>query len=144
MPNAKPYLLKMAEGNRGRRDLKPPVHAGRGDFDSPLELPPDAVSEWNRIRAEAPWITASEAGMLAMRCLAWAQWLQMERDVQKEGYVLETRNGAVKNAKVGFAREYRAAVMKCDVELGLTTLSRERITQESAGVGNPEDAAMFA
>jgi len=52
----KPFFLKLAEGNRGRRKLKPGADLPPGPFESPFPLDGIARKEWDRIIAAAYWL----------------------------------------------------------------------------------------
>jgi P27 family predicted phage terminase small subunit len=93
----------------------------------PFPLDKTARAEWDRIIAEAHWLTETDTAAVADRCLCFSRLLAAERDISDRGHVIQTRNGNVLNPSIRVARSYRAALMKHDTALGLTPNSRARI-----------------
>jgi P27 family predicted phage terminase small subunit len=143
MKGRKPKLfaLDKQEGSPSRRKRKVPARQN-GDFDPPFGLSELAAEEWKRIRAEAVWISAASAGLLALRCEAYAEWMQAREDIKKRGTLIETRNGDVKNPSLQIAREARAYLLRADAELGLTSCSEQRVNAptKTPAVDAVEDA----
>lgn len=126
-PIPKPFLLKMAEGNRGRRKQKPGALPPPSAFEPPFPLDGMALREWNRLLAEVPWLRAAESVAIADRCLCFQRLLEAEQDIRDRGSVVRTRNGNVLNPSIRIARGYRISLQRYDSELGLTSSARTRI-----------------
>lgn len=123
----KPFLLKIAEGNRGRRKLSPGVDPPAGPFPPPFPLDGIARSEWTRITGLAYWLRSTDAVAIADRCLCFQRVLEAEQDVRDRGTIVRTRNGKVANPSIRIARAYRISMQRYDAELGLTASSRGRV-----------------
>jgi P27 family predicted phage terminase small subunit len=143
MAARKPYLLKQAEGNRGKRKNKPAIQPPPGEMVPTVELDPVAQAEWNRVLSVAYWLRPSDAGILTLRCVSWSRWVAAEADVAKRGNTIRTRNGNVKNPSIQISRDYRLTIIQCDTKLGLNAIDRERITAEQKPQIDPLDEVMF-
>jgi P27 family predicted phage terminase small subunit len=133
----KPFLLKLAEGNRGRRKLIPGVELPAGPFDPPFPLDGIALQEWERIIAAAYWLRETDAVAVADRCLCFQRMLECEQDVRDRGVLTRTRAGKVTNPSVRIARGYRTSIQRHDAELGLTASSRSRVSDDAQGPSSP-------
>lgn len=131
----KPFFLKLTEGNRGHRTLKPGVDLPSGPFEPPFPLDGIALREWERITTVAYWLCESESAAIADRCLCFQRMLESEEDIRRRGVVVRTRNGNVANPSIRIARSYRLSIQRHDSELGLTASSRSRVDGDS--VPNP-------
>ncbi len=138
----KPYLVKAAAGNPGKRKLQPGVQPAATPFDPPMPLEGAAAEEWRRVVSEATWLRAPEAAAIADRCLCWARLLEAEADIAERGFIVRTRNGKVKNPSVQIAREYRKAIQAYDAALGLTTIARERLSPAKPEGGDALENAL--
>lgn len=128
----KPFVVKVAEGNRGHRKLKPGVEPPSSAFEPPFELDEVAMAEWRRVVSECYWIRASESFMLAERCRCVSRLQQAEADIATRGLIVRSGGRKVKNPSIQIAREYRAAIAKYDIELGMSTASRQRLNGETS------------
>jgi P27 family predicted phage terminase small subunit len=128
----KPFLLKLTEGNRGHRKLKPGADLPAGPFESPFPLDGIARSEWNRIVAAAYWFRETDSAAIADRCLCFQRMLEAEQDIRDRGAIVRTRNGKVTNPSIRIARAYRLSIQRYDAELGLTASSRGRVDVDGA------------
>jgi P27 family predicted phage terminase small subunit len=126
-PKPKPYLVKLAEGNPGRRKLTRGIEVPATRFDPPFRLSGLALREWNRILACAPWLRETESAGIADRCLCFQRLQEAEADVRKTGFVVRRRRGVVANPSVRIAKAYRDAMNRWDAELGLTPSARASI-----------------
>lgn len=132
----KPFFLKLMEGNRGHRTLKPGVDLPSGPFEPPFPLDGIALQEWERITTVAYWLRESESAAIADRCLCFQRLLECEQDIRDRGQVVRTRNGKVANPSIRIGRNYRLALQKYDAELGLTASSRTRVSEDGPPMGN--------
>jgi P27 family predicted phage terminase small subunit len=131
----KPFLLKLAEGNRGRRKLKPGVDLPVGPFEPPFPLDGIALVEWERIVAAAFWLRETDSVAVADRCLCFQRLLEAEQDIRDRGTIVRTRNGKVANPSIRIARTYRVSIQRYDSELGLTASSRSRVDGDALPSG---------
>jgi P27 family predicted phage terminase small subunit len=134
----KPFLLKLAEGNRGRRKLSPGVDLPAGPFDPPFPLDGIALREWERIIAAAYWLRETDSVAVADRCLCFQRLLEAEQDIRDRGTIVRTRNGKVTNPSIRIARAYRISIQRYDSELGLTASSRGRVDGDGSMPNPPK------
>jgi phage terminase small subunit len=133
MKGRKPKLFAVAsrEGTLKGKRKSPPLPVG--DFDPPHPLGEIASSEWSRVRAEAPWISAASAGLLWMRCAKFQDMMEARADIVARGKLIETRNGSVRNPSLQIERESAAFIIRADVELGLTSCSEQKVSAPRQG-----------
>ena len=143
MKGRKPKLFAVSEakGNTGHRKART-MPSIAGEFDPPFELGAIGASEWRRIRAEAPWISAASAGALWLRCSAFEDLMQARIDIENRGRLIETRNGSVKNPSMQVEREARAFVMRADIEMGLTPCSQQKMPAPAVAGVDPMETAL--
>ena len=117
-----------------------------GPFASPFPLDGLALTEWERIIAEAFWLRETDASALADRCLCFQRLHEAEEDIRKLGMTTGRRGRRTANPSVRFARQYRQAIQRYDEQLGLTTSARERLgpggPRTQAGDIDPLEAAL--
>jgi len=123
----KPYLLAKLDGDTGKRSVETGVVPAPGDFEPTFELGVVARAEWDRIRIEAPWISASSALLLSERCQAFEDLVTARRDIKKRGKLLKTKNGMVKNPSMQIVRDARQFIARVDPEFGLTSCSESKV-----------------
>lgn len=91
--NRKSTAQKIAEGNRGKRELnkdEPKVPVGAPAM--PDYLPLEAQAEWNRLvpmLLEMKVLTPNDAGALAGLCCAHAQFVKAQLDIAERGILLD-------------------------------------------------------
>lgn len=123
------FAIGEREGNTSKRKRPAPPKVS-GDFDPPFALGPAAIAEWNRIRADAPWISAASAGLLAMRCATYQDWTEIRKKIAAENnpdWRLHQRE-----------RDAKLYIIRADTELGLTSCSEQKVSAPERG---PIDAA---
>jgi P27 family predicted phage terminase small subunit len=126
----KPSLLKISEGNRGKRRVKIGADLPAAPFEPPFRLDGLAKREWERIVAKAYWLRETESLAIADRCLCFERMLEAEQDIRQRGTIIRTRNGKVANPSIRIARSYRLSIQRYDAELGLTASSRARVDED--------------
>jgi len=140
MPNpAIPTAVKQLAGNPGKRPLnrrEPKPRSKRPKM--PAHLTPDARTEWLRVmRIMQPTgvITEAEADILAVYCMAYAQWVQAFAIVQRLGLIMVTPAGlAMRNPALKIVDDAQRTMLRCMGELGMTPSARVRlVAPESAG-----------
>ncbi len=154
--NLKPRLQAVREGNPGKRPVRDSV-----------VLPPSALREpeWESLivgkaadvkharevardlwRKLAPTLSRSvglvgeQQETLADYCLTWARIVQGERALSREGVVVQTERGMVKNPWTTVLNQYRAHFRSLVGELGLSPASATRLTRpETSDESDPFD-----
>lgn len=128
----KPAALKIAEGNLGRREIKPGIEVLPGAFDPPFPLDGIARTEWDRVLSVAFWLRETDSAAIADRCLCFQRMLESEQDIRVRGLIVEgDKKSKVANPSIRIARSYRLALQRYDSELGLTASSRGRVEGDS-------------
>jgi P27 family predicted phage terminase small subunit len=128
----KPTEIKKLEGNPGKRAInkkepKPKVEMP----DCPNHLQGAAKTEWTRLVKELSalgMLAKVDRAALAMCCTAWADYVQAENKVKKEGAVIiSDKGGLYQNPWVSIKARRMDQVMKFYAEFGMTPSSRSRI-----------------
>jgi P27 family predicted phage terminase small subunit len=132
----KPTELKRLAGNPGKRPLNDsePRFGGEWSMRAPRHLSDDAKAEWKRVApllASAGVLTAVDRAALAGYCQAWARWIEAEKMIEEQGYVLATPSGYQQQSPyVTIANKALELVKTFAVEFGMTPSSRSRIKTE--------------
>lgn len=131
-PPKKPTVIKLLQGNPGRKPLpqhEPKLSACRPD--APETLSPDARKHWDKIvtqLADAGIMTALDSDALAAYCEAYTRWLDANAWLAKRGSVIKGEDGAPKHSpylRVANDSFQQMKVLLC--EFGLSPASRARI-----------------
>nr|WP_256441774.1 phage terminase small subunit P27 family [Cupriavidus sp. AcVe19-6a] len=137
-PKPKPTVLKLLEGNPGRRPLpQHEIQPARGRLPSPpAHLDERAKAEWRRLAREMHrlgTLTMIDRGAFAVVCQAYSHWVVAEqalaqmagRDPLTHGLIIKTTNGnVIQNPLVGNARRAQLAYLRAAVEFGMTPSAR--------------------
>lgn len=104
----------------------------------PTWLSKDAKAEWRRvvpILVERRILTTADLGSLENYCTAIGQVREMERQLQRDGHVIDTDKGLKRHPAVGIQSNAMTRARLLAAELGLTPVSRSRpaVRGESAG-----------
>lgn len=104
----------------------------------PAWLSKDAKAEWRRvvpILVERRILTTADLGSLENYCTAIGQVREMERQLQRDGHVIDTDKGLKRHPAVGIQSDAMTRARLLAAELGLTPVSRSRpaVRGESAG-----------
>ena len=154
--NAKPTMQVVREGNPGKRPIKdsavlPPSALREPDWD---ELFPGKDAETKRAKATATELWRRTAPTLARSvglvgeqqetlvdyCVTWARIRQGERALSREGVVVRTERGMVKNAWTTILNQYRPHFRGLCADLGLNPSAASKITRpESSDEDDPFD-----
>lgn len=135
-PAPKPTVLKLLEGNRGKRKLKPEPRPLPITPDAPDFLGPEAGMEWRRVVPELErmgLMTLIDGAALAGYCQSYARWIECEKVITDEGFSYETfsaQGGRMVRARpeVRMGQAYLDAVRKFATEFGFTPASRSRVS----------------
>lgn len=133
----KPTVLKLLEGNPGRRPLnqkepQPEKKAPR----CPAWLAPEAKKEWRRMSRQMEKLgvlTQVDAAAFAGYCQAYARWKEAEEFISKHGTIFKTPSGYIQQVpQVSIAQTYLKIMRDFCAEFGLTPSSRSRIITNAA------------
>jgi P27 family predicted phage terminase small subunit len=129
----KPTVLKIREGNPGKRKLNdreptPPAEIP----DRPEMLSGVAAAEWERtvvVLHEMGLLTQADRSALAAYCTAYARWVAAEEQVAKFGTIVKSpdKGFPMKSPYLTIADQALETMRKFMVEFGLTPSSRSRI-----------------
>ena len=149
VPQKKPYLTAVREGNPGRRPLDPgvvlpPSELPEPDWAEVFPGSPDAAVRGENVRARhvasAEWrrvvpVLVRSAGLadvdLALvrdYCVCVARIDQGERDLSRRGMLIEGERGWQKNGWTTIGSQYRAQLKGYIRELGLSPSARRGIS----------------
>ena len=135
----KPTVLKLIEGNPGKRRLndREPVPPD-GMPDPPDFLDAEARAEWDRtskVLADMGLLTKADRSALAAYCVAYSRWVQAEAQVAKYGTIVKSpeKGFPMKSPYLTVADQALEAMRKLMVEFGLTPSSRSRIRIPDGG-----------
>ncbi len=128
-----PSLVATLHGNPGRR--KRPAHEPQPTvatvYEPPAHLGEDARIEWTRLTTELRAlgiITVLDLGLLAAWCTAWGDYVQAERELRREGLVVESRDrGPVRNPWFLVRNKAIEQMLRIGSEFGLSPASRPRL-----------------
>ena len=129
----KPAAVKLLEGNRGRRPIRPdlPAKAGAPPMPQRLLVEPAAVEKWNELvplLLELGTLTMADAEALATLCEVYAASQACLLEMRAGGPVLRTDLGGVKPNPAGpLYRSLVALQASLMGEFGLTPTSRTRL-----------------
>lgn len=144
-PKPKPALAVVREGNPGKRPVRdsvrlPPsalrepdwVTLISGDDDESGHVRGVATELWRKVAptlARSVGLVGEQQETLVDYCVTWARIVQGERALSREGVVVGTERGQVKNAWTTVLNQYRAHFRSLVGELGLTPSSASRLNR---------------
>jgi P27 family predicted phage terminase small subunit len=142
-PKPKPYLAAVREGNPGHKALSPGLVLPPSTLVAPDwsdRLPGAAVDEervrqdcaevWARtadVLVRCAGLTVAQQDCLADFCVTTARIRQCERAISRDGLVVQTERGWVKNPHSTLLNQYRAHWRSLMGELGLSPASASRL-----------------
>lgn len=129
----KPTVLKLVEGNPGKRPLNPrepkPVTAIPS---CPAHLLPSAKAEWKRLIRQLEdlrIISQLDRAVLAAYCQAYGRWVEAERKLKETPILLRTPAGYVQPSPwLAIANKNMELMHRFMSELGFSPASRARVT----------------
>jgi P27 family predicted phage terminase small subunit len=139
----KPTLLKMLDGNPGKRPLNQREPVALQGLPAPPEwLDEVAKAEWERVipdLAEMGVLSRADRPALAAYCTAWSRWVEAEGMVKKFGTIVKSpeKGFPMKSPYLSIADQALETMRKLLVEFGLTPSSRSRI--RAGGADGPGD-----
>jgi len=147
----KPTQLKVLAGNPGKRPLNAdePQYPTEG-LTCPRDFDAETRREWRRVAkllTAQRVVTAADRGVMAVYCVSWSRWRQVETDIQVEGLtvevpILNTRREQigtrrVVNPKVLIAQQYQRLMLLAAGRLGLDPSSRSKVSVVKDEAPNP-------
>lgn len=109
---------------------------------APGWLSQDAKREWKRvvpILVDRRILTTADLGSLENYCTAIGQIREMERQLQRDGHVINTDKGLKRHPAVGIQSDAMTRARLLAAELGLTPVSRSRPTVRGESSGDDLD-----
>jgi P27 family predicted phage terminase small subunit len=147
--NVKPTLAVIKEGNPGKRPIKdavvlPPSALREPDWSELLQGDDVEVARARAVAAElwarvAPTLARSvglvgeQQETLVDYCVTYARIVQGERALSREGVIVRTERGQVKNAWTTVLNQYRPHFRSLVGELGLSPSAATRLTRPAGG-----------
>jgi P27 family predicted phage terminase small subunit len=135
----KPTILKVLDGNPGRRPLNDrEPESAPGTPVRPDWLDAEAQAEWDRVTGELTdmgLLTLADRAALAAYCTAWSRWVEAEAMVKKFGMIVKSpeRGFPMKSPYLSIADQALETMRKLMIEFGLTPSSRSRIRVPPGG-----------
>ena len=142
-PVQRPTVLRVLEGNPGKRPIKPHVQMeARTIPEPPPFLSPHALEEWHRL---APGLFAlklladADVGVFAAYCQAYGRWKDAEntllelrgKDPTTLGMVIRSARGTpIVNPLIYIASGAMRDMHRLALEFGMTPSARSRIDAE--------------
>lgn len=130
----KPTVIKMLEGNAGKRPLnkrEPNYRSVNIKSDCPPDLVGDARDEWVRMLAvigNQVLVTAGDVAVFTLYCASWGEYITAQRAVNAlTSWTIETDSGIKPHPLLGIRDRAAAVMKKAALEFGLTPSSRTRI-----------------
>ncbi len=130
-PAPKPTLLKLAQGNPGRRllNLNEPEYPTES-VSCPDFLSEEAQAEWERVApmlTERGLLTAADRAMLVGYCVAWADFQDAERQLAKYGKIVKQGPQLIPSPYVSIKNKALLAMMRFAQQFGFSPSSRSGI-----------------
>ena len=129
----KPTLLKVLEGNPGRRPLNDREPAAPdGVPECPEWLDDVAKAEWFRVSKvlfDMHLLSVADQAALTAYCVEYSRWVFAEAQVKQFGMIVKSpeKGFPMKSPYLTVANQAREAMLKLAVEFGFTPSSRSRI-----------------
>lgn len=132
MNKPKPTVLKLLDGNPGKR----PLNRNEPVPDDEIPVCPDwleqeAKNEWDRIVPELHklrLLTKIDMTALIGYCQSWARYVEAEKYLSEHDSIMITESGYMQQVpQVGIALKYLKSCQSFMTEFGLTPSSRSKI-----------------
>ena len=126
----KPTAAKDRDGSRQPRNGREPKPC-QDTPRCPPHLDREAKAEWKRIVPElraAGVLTIVDRAALAAYCAAWSRWVAAEKQIQKDGEIVQTPNGyPMQSPWLAISNRAWGHMTKALAEFGMTPSSRCRV-----------------
>ena len=121
----KPRVLKLLEGNPGKRPLPPPDPSDRLLGRAPRGLTEQERETWRQVARECPWLRRADRALVELFCRSWMQLTVADRRLVTlvvKGGDLQMMAGLQK-----MVDHARASCLRMLAEMGATAASRARV-----------------
>lgn len=137
-----PKEVKIAEGNRSKvaRDkLIPDAPKGLGLPSLPPGMDEDETRLWLEVVGCLPknLLTRADNSMLERMATAWARWRNVKKTIKTVGLLVNSPNGPIRNPLLVVLNATQKEMHACSSELGLSPVSRARLTAAGAEDDDP-------
>jgi len=130
--NRKPTVLRLLQGNPGRRPLnKDEPQPMPALLKCPTHLHAEARKEWQRLAPqlyELGLLTELDHAALEMLCWSWSVWVKASQQLVAEGLTVVDRNGVTRVSPwLKIEAEAQKQLRALCAEFGMTPSSRSRV-----------------
>ena len=127
----KPTVLKLIEGNRGRRPLKREPKPRPVVPKCPAHLNTQAKREWGRVSKvlhKLGLLTEIDRAQLALYCQAWGRWVEAEEALKVHGIIIPAPSGyPMLNPQYAVCKQAMVTMQRALSEFGMSPASRARV-----------------
>ena len=142
-----PTALKLLRGNPGHRPLNDREPAPKAKLPKVPEYLSDvAKQEWRRTGrrlAALGLVTEIDGTALAAYCVAFARWVDAEKQIQQSGTVIKVGKMLQVSPYLAIANKAMAQMCRLLGDFGMTPSSRSRVKAEKDNGINDEEAQFF-
>ena len=146
----KPTVLKLVEGNPGKRPLNrnEPQPGPLGEPPPLVRGRPSALAKWNELISQECWgpvVTRADADALEAYCLLYARMAEAEEKIARFGMMVKSPQGfPVQSPYVSIANRCREDMRKIASEFGGLPASRSRLSVKPRSKVEDEPQDYFA
>lgn len=131
-PKPKPDVIRVLEGNPGKRPIRDNVGLPPSEnLKPPSFLPADAKNEWKRVvhkLAGVGLLTDLDLSALAAYCQSYATWLEAIKRIKELGMIVKSPNGyPMPNPYIKIQRDAQSEMLSWLREFGMTPSARTRV-----------------
>ena len=131
----KPRVLKLLEGNPGKRPLPPPDPSDQALGRSPQGLTEQERATWRRVARDCPWLRRADRTLVELFCRSWLQLTVADRRLVK----LVAEGGGPLADLEKLVSHARASCLRMLAELGATAASRARVLGGTGALSSQGD-----
>lgn len=134
-PQPRPTHLRVLDGNPSKRPLNADEPQPEGSPTCPSTLDREGKAEWKRIERSMPpaLYAAVDRALLVQWCRAWSLYCEASAEVAKDGAVIETHKGKVKNPWLVIQGEQTSLMISISSRLGFSPADRTRLKMPEQG-----------
>jgi phage terminase small subunit len=92
----------------------------------PVELPPEAQAEYDRLAAMVTGLKPEDGYQLAMLAQCWITWTQANADVNRLGNVVSSGGTAIANPSLAIRAQALNQILAISKELGIGPIQRKK------------------
>jgi len=134
--------LKLTGSNKAkyeRQDEPDPVDVS---FRAPKYLNKPAREEWDRVVPDLKRmgiLSNTDMTILISYCQSWGQYLELQKDIDRDGFVIEVNGNPKKNPAAACMEEAWKRFIRSGQELGLTPAARTKVAGTKSKKGSVSD-----